>query len=152
LPDSERLNLLNELLAWARAEPQVRPTHRALSLQEIVTLAQGKLIEIGSHTVTHPVLSTLCGDLQRNEVQQSKVMLEEILGHPVISFAYPYGARSTYTDETITIVRAAGFACACSTLTGFVERGVDCFQLSRVQVQDWNGEEFARQLSIWFDG
>ena len=34
LPDSDRRNLLNELLAWARTEPQVRPTHCVLSFKK----------------------------------------------------------------------------------------------------------------------
>jgi glycosyltransferase involved in cell wall biosynthesis/peptidoglycan/xylan/chitin deacetylase (PgdA/CDA1 family)/SAM-dependent methyltransferase len=152
LPHSERRNLLNKLLAWARAESQVRPTHRALSLQEIVDLAQGKLIEVGSHTVTHPVLAMLPLDLQRDEIQQSKASLENILERSVTSFAYPYGARCNYTDETVATVRGAGFTCACSTLTGFVNRGVDRFQLPRVQVEDWEGQEFSRRLFLWFGG
>jgi peptidoglycan/xylan/chitin deacetylase (PgdA/CDA1 family) len=151
LLEDERQKVLNELLVWASAKPETRPTHRTLSLEEGLTLARGKLIEVGSHTVTHSALAALPAVLQRDEIQRSKVHLEEILGHPVTSFAYPYGGPSDYTAETAAIVREAGFACACSTLAGVVGRTTDRFQLPRVQVNDWDGEEFARQLTLWFD-
>jgi peptidoglycan/xylan/chitin deacetylase (PgdA/CDA1 family)/SAM-dependent methyltransferase len=148
LPESERRNVLEQLLAWACAEPGARPTRRTLSLEEVGALGRGELVEIGSHTVTHPVLPGLPLALQRNEVQQSKIILETILGRPVASFAYPYGS---YTTETIPIIQEAGFACACSTVAGVVERDADRFQLPRLEVRDWDGEEFRRRLQAWFD-
>lgn len=152
LLEGERREVLNELKLWAGVGPEDQPAPRALLPQEVVALAHADLVEVGSHTVTHPILSALPPDLQQEEVQQSKAILEEILERPVTSFAYPYGARCNYTDETVAVVRGAGYTCACSTLEGVVERGTDLFQLPRVQVQDWDGEEFARRLSLWFDG
>lgn len=152
LTESERQEVLAELMVWANTPPGGQPAHRPLSFREVGALSRGGLIEIGSHTVTHPVLSALPAVLQKDEIHQSKASLEETLGHPVTSFAYPYGSRCNYTDETVAIVREAGFNRACSTLEGAVGRDADCFQLPRVQVQDWDGEEFARRLSIWFDG
>jgi len=87
---------------------------------------------------------------QRDEVERSKVCLEEVLGHPITSFSYPYGKRCDYTQDTVTIVQQAGFACACSNFAGVVRRGTDRFQLPRVNVQDCDGEAFARQLWSWF--
>jgi peptidoglycan/xylan/chitin deacetylase (PgdA/CDA1 family) len=146
LPESVRREALDDLSVWASDRPEDRPADLALSADELVALAQDELVEIGSHTVTHPVLSALPAALQQDEIQQSKAGLEETLGRPVTSFAYPYGARCNYTDETVAIVRESGFNCACSTLEGAVERDADRFQLPRVQVQDWDGEEFAKWL------
>lgn len=155
IAEGERLNVVCELRSWAgrRLENQLKnqPAHRALSSEEVIALAQGKLIEIGSHTVTHPVLSMLPVALQQEEIRQSKASLEEILNCPVTSFAYPYGARCNYTDETIAIIQQAGFTCACSTLEGVIEHGTDSFQLPRVQVQDWQAKEFARRLELWYN-
>jgi len=143
----EQRKVLDELLTWAGAKPLSRPTHRFLTLAEVLELDLGGAIEVGSHTVTHPFLSALPAASQQNEIEQSKADLEEIIGHPVTSFAYPYG---NYTAETAALVKRAGFACACSTFGDTVWQRTDCFQLPRFQVEDWDGEEFAARLSRWF--
>jgi hypothetical protein len=79
---------------------------------------------------------------------ESKTRMEEILKRPVRCFSYPYGALSA---QTVGAVGEAGFACACSDSARIVGRSTDSFQLPRVWVQGWDGREFARQLSRWFD-
>lgn len=143
----ERRKVLDELLAWADVQMVSRATHRCLTTAEVFALGQGELIEVGSHTVTHPFLSALSAASQRDEIQQSKASLEEIVGNPVSSFAYPYG---DYIAQTVALVREAGFACACSTVAEVVRRRTDRFQLPRVVVEDWDGEEFTRRLEEWF--
>jgi peptidoglycan/xylan/chitin deacetylase (PgdA/CDA1 family) len=149
LPDDERRNTIEELLSWAGSSGTARPSHRTLSASEISTLADGGLIDIGAHSVCHPVLSKLSPPEQCYEVEQSKLRLEEILGRQVASFAYPYGGRSHYTSDTIAAVRAAGFARACANFPGAVRRDSDNWQLPRFLVRDWPGEEFARRLREW---
>jgi peptidoglycan/xylan/chitin deacetylase (PgdA/CDA1 family) len=147
---SERCEMLQELLTWSGAAPDVRSSHRTLSSQEVTKLADGNLIEVGAHTVSHPVLSRLNLSEQRREIQQSKAQLEDILGAPVTSFSYPHGLRNDYTAETVRVVREAGFACACSSLADIVWSSTDHLQLPRFLVRDWNGDEFARQFHSFF--
>jgi peptidoglycan/xylan/chitin deacetylase (PgdA/CDA1 family) len=150
MSDCERQRVREELLAWAGATASARPSHRALTPDEITELAHDGLVEIGCHTVTHPQLSSLSADSQRDEIWRSKARLEEILDRPVTSFAYPYGRVCDYTNETVALLREAGFDCACTTSARAVERGTDPFQLPRVQVEDMDGESFARMLSERF--
>jgi len=150
LSEVDRRRLLDELLEWADAEPMGRASYRAVSPQEVLALTEGNLIDIGAHTVTHSSLAKIPANMQQDEIRHSKTHLEEILNHPVTSFAYPYGSKHDYTAETISIVRECGFASACSTLSGIVELHSDQFQLPRMHVQDWDGDEFSRQLSAWF--
>lgn len=149
LPHGERRKVLDELRAWAGVEPKVRLTHRPLSADEVLRLTEGGLIEVGAHSVTHPVLSAFPVAAQRTEILGSKAHLEEILGKPVTSFAYPYGSGSDYTVETVTLVREAGFKVACANFPKGVQRGTDPFQLPRFLVRDWDGEAFARRLEEW---
>jgi peptidoglycan/xylan/chitin deacetylase (PgdA/CDA1 family) len=150
LAEDKQRKVLDELLVWAGAEPVADPAYSTLSHEELFALGQGEHIEVGAHTVTHPKLSALSAASQHYEIQQSKAQLEEVLDHPVTSFAYPYGTRSDYTAETARIVREAGFTCACSNFAGVVGQATDRFQLPRVHVENWDGEEFARLLSRWF--
>src|SRR5712691_1061816 len=147
--ERERGKILHELRVWGGADFPARPTHRPLSPDEVRHLVAGGHVEVGAHSVTHSTLSSLSPTEQRMEIEGSKTSLEEILGHPVTSFAYPYGQ---YTLETITLVRQAGFAFACSTVEDVIWRGTDCLQLPRVGVRDCEGEIFARRLSQWLRG
>jgi peptidoglycan/xylan/chitin deacetylase (PgdA/CDA1 family) len=143
---------LDELLAWAGVDSLVRSTHRSLSVDEVRALASTELVDIGAHTVTHPALAALPAALQRDEVTQSKAHLEELLGRPVSWFAYPFGSSGTYTEESVGLVRQAGFAGACSAGPGPVGSRTDRFQLPRLHVCDWDGDELARQLSSLVPG
>ncbi|WP_448266964.1 polysaccharide deacetylase family protein [Nostoc sp. DSM 114159] len=142
----ERSKLLEELVIWANTEAVGRSTHRSLSNEEMLVLESGGLIEIGAHTVTHPFLSKLPIASQRDEIQQSKDYLEKILGHPVTSFSYPNGS---YISDTIPLVQEAGFNCACCSIADRVQQNNNRFLLPRVVVENWDGETFARWLSMY---
>ena len=150
LPANERRLLVEELLAWGglTLNPADRQT---LTPEELLELGRGTLIEIGAHSVTHSLLGVASAAGQQQEIQQSKEELERILGRPVTSFAYPFGKRGDYSEETVNLVRASGFSSACSNFPGFVSQGVDVFQLPRMFMGNWKADEFARQLSTWFD-
>lgn len=147
LPNEQLQKALDEILDWADAAPTVRPTLRPLVKEEIHTLVKEGLVDVEAHTVTHSVLPALSAVLQSNEIQQSKKYLEEVLGHSVNGFSYPFG---NYTKETISLVREAGFSYACSVAEGTVWRRSDCFKLPRFQVKDWNGEKFEQWLLSYF--
>jgi peptidoglycan/xylan/chitin deacetylase (PgdA/CDA1 family) len=149
LPEESRRDVLDELRRWANGGMIAAGHSAPLSVEEVVQLASGGLVEIGAHTVTHPVLSAISVDAQFTEIQQSKTDLEEILGFPVTSFAYPFGSRSDYTEATVAATRHAGFRRACSNFPGLVGPNADVYQLPRFLVRDWDGEEFSRRLSDW---
>jgi peptidoglycan/xylan/chitin deacetylase (PgdA/CDA1 family) len=147
LLETQRQKALDDVITWSGITPFARPAYRPLTLAEVHTLEQGGPLEVGAHTMSHPVLSIQSIAVQHEEIQRSKAVLEEALHHPISSFAYPHGA---YTRETMALVRAAGFSCACSTVKAVVWRESDRFQLPRCDGKDWGGEEFERQLFTWF--
>lgn len=150
MPETERSEVLDEIRSWAGVESTCRQTHRMLNPNEVSNLEERGLIEVGAHTVTHPVLSALEESEQKAEIEESKAKLEEVLEHPVSSFSYPYGSRSDYTKKTVALVRKAGFVCACSNFPDAIWRFTDRFQLPRFVVRDWDGDEFRHHLQKWF--
>jgi len=147
LHQEEQRQVLRKLSVLAQKESTVRSTHCTLSPQQIIALVDGGLIQIGAHTVTHPVLPSLPIDVQQSEIEQSKARLENILGSQVSSFSYPYG---DYEAETISGVQETGLACACTTCSNYTWAGSDLYQLPRLGVGNWGGDEFARRLKEWF--
>jgi peptidoglycan/xylan/chitin deacetylase (PgdA/CDA1 family) len=147
LTEEERRPVLDLLSAWAGVEPALRDSHRPLEEHELQTLALSDVIEIGAHTVTHPRLSVQPLVVQAEEIRTSKTHLERWLDRPVTTFAYPYG---DFLRETPSLVRDAGFICACTTREGSVRWNVNYLELPRVQVEDWNGDEFRKRLRVWF--
>jgi peptidoglycan/xylan/chitin deacetylase (PgdA/CDA1 family) len=152
MPEREQRKVLNQLRDLASAPSSSPSTSRPLSSAEVIELDKGGLVEVGSHTVTHPVLSSLSSETQSSEIEHSKTDLEEMLGRPVTSFAYPYGTRSDYSQETVAAIRRAGYHRACSNFAGFVGPDTDRFQLPRFVVRDWDGDEFNRRLGDWLFG
>lgn len=69
--------------------------------------------EIGSHSRTHPDLSRLPLSEARDEIEGSRRDLEDLLGTPVETFCYPYGA---FSKSAIGLVREAGYRYARSVL------------------------------------
>lgn len=75
-----------------------------MSIEELRELKKQGMI-IGSHTVSHPVLSKLSYDEQVYEIMESFAFLEDKLnGLDVKTFCYPYGGYHTFTKETIKIL------------------------------------------------
>jgi glycosyltransferase involved in cell wall biosynthesis/peptidoglycan/xylan/chitin deacetylase (PgdA/CDA1 family) len=143
----EKRSVLDQLEAWAPTSDAALSDHRTLSPDDLAELARGSLIEIGAHTVTHPMLPALSISEQYVEMHRSRLQLEQLLGRPVTSFAYPHGE---YSPDTLVAVREAGFLRACTTRHRAVFRGANCFEIPRVKVEDCDGDQFARRLDGWF--
>lgn len=89
-------------------------------------------MEIGAHTVNHPILSNMAPDAARQEIEGCKRELEDITGAAVRWFAYPNGKpQRDYGAEHVDMVRAAGFEAAVSTAWGAAAPQADLFQLPR---------------------
>lgn len=107
-------------------------------------------VEVGAHTVTHPILTSLDDDSARREIANSKQQLENILGKPVRLFAYPNGkAGKDYDQRHVGMVRQAGFEAAFTTEVSAIRRGQDRFQLPRSRPWDTTPLRFGLRLLHW---
>jgi peptidoglycan/xylan/chitin deacetylase (PgdA/CDA1 family) len=102
----------------------------APQLHELVSLGH----EIGSHTVTHPVLTQIPLKDARYEISRSKLSLEDMIGSPVVSFAYPKGA---FNQEIRHLVPEAGFENAVTIKEGLVNnKNMDWLLLPRLGIDE----------------
>ncbi len=85
-------------------------------------------IEIGAHTLTHPDLTRLAPAHARGEILRSQSLLQDALGAPVVSFAYPFGRY----DRTAYEIAKQHFACACTDRLELVNRRSNAHLLGRV--------------------
>jgi peptidoglycan/xylan/chitin deacetylase (PgdA/CDA1 family) len=148
LSDAEREQAMEQLRQGATYTD--RRQHRILTENELRELATGEWVEIGAHTLTHPILAHLAPKQQQEEIGGSKSRLEILTGKAITSFAYPYGKKNHYTRQTVDTVKMNGFACACSNFGGLVTRSSNRFQLPRFQPMDWDGDRFADVVEGWY--
>jgi peptidoglycan/xylan/chitin deacetylase (PgdA/CDA1 family) len=140
---------------WASTVASVRmparrgETHRPLTVDELVRLANNPLVEIAAHTMSHPVLAHATAEQQHREIVDSRTALVEMTGAPVRAFAYPFGAPSTdFANTAPGTVRAAGFDTAFTTEPSFADPSLDPLTLPRfVMLDSIGGAELAHRLA-----
>lgn len=142
---------LSQLQDWNGYTENGREENYCVQLRNLKNI-NTSIIQIGAHTVNHPVLSELAVDQQRLEIVKSKQFLETILGQPVITFSYPFGGMTDYDEETIKICRELGFFKVASNFPGIWETGEDLYQIPRNIVRDWDLEEFRNHLEVFWEG
>lgn len=90
-----------------------------------------EFVEFGNHTLTHPVLSELNAAQQEAEIREGARIITAITGITPLAFAYPFGLKRHYTDETQQLVRSAGHQAALDMRRRINTGKLDPFQLSR---------------------
>jgi peptidoglycan/xylan/chitin deacetylase (PgdA/CDA1 family) len=146
-PPAEREQVLDQLRSQCGDHGPARLAHRAMSWDQARDMASCELVELGAHTVNHPWLSSLTLTEQRKEIVNSKRVLEQQIGRPMTSFAYPYGTRESYTTETVAMVKGAGFGNACSNFRERICGHTDPLEIPRMVVRDWDGDQFLQRLT-----
>ncbi len=126
------------------------PDDLMLTTSQLKLLAAGG-IEIGAHTVNHPILSRLSVGQARQEIIDGRTHLEDLLRQPVGLFAYPNGRPGKdYGDEHAKILRAAGFAAAVSTAWAVNGAASDRYQLARINSWDKTPFRFVMRVADAF--
>jgi peptidoglycan/xylan/chitin deacetylase (PgdA/CDA1 family) len=122
-----------------------------LTLSEVRELhSQG--ISIGSHTVSHPDFRLLKHDEVENELSQSKKILEDALGAPVKSFAYPFAfpeADRGFVSRLADLLNKCGYENGVTTILGTSHPGANRWFLPRLPI---NSQDDLRFLRAKLDG
>ena len=110
-----------------------RPTadYAAISWDQLRRL-DPQLVDIGSHTCSHPILSRCTPEQIDGELRDSKTRIEQEMGRPVTAFCYPNGQRADYTTLVTEAVKTAGYESGVVAYGTFVRPGADPFLIERV--------------------
>ena len=100
--------------------------------EQINTMLASGLITIGAHSHSHPKFWKLSEEELRQEIMQSKTILEENLSREIIWFSYP---KSQYSSKGISIIQECGFDYAMG-MTGFVSSKSYRFLIPRILICD----------------
>src|SRR5262249_26057966 len=133
LPDELKEEVIERLsLALGVAIPQTPPEEFSSVTWDQAREMDANGVEIGSHTLTHPILTNVGDERLRREVRDSKSRLEEILGRQVDQLCYPNGDN----DERVQCeVARAGYRAAVTVVNGLIQRGDDPLTLRRVHTE-----------------
>ena len=138
LPPDERL---------ARVKLMARRfTPTMLSSDQVLALHRAGM-EIGAHTVSHPILTSISNADARAEIANSRLRLQEITQAPVRLFAYPNGIPGQdFEKRHINMLRAQGFEAAVTSAWGAARPETDPFELPRFTPWDRSSSGFLLRM------
>jgi len=119
-----------------------------LNWSDISEMQKSGLISFGSHTHSHYILSKCKPDTMRNELLQSKKLIEDKTGVPCTLFCYPNGKPGDFNEFTSKMLSNLEYPCALTTVNGFNDIKTNPYELMRIGVGDEDDmTEFIMKIS-----
>lgn len=144
LEPGERARRIDDVVSIAGV---TLPTNLMMTSEQVRELHRAG-IEVGAHTVDHPILTSIDDRLASDQIVASRRRLEELIGTPVRSFAYPNGGPGRdYDGRHVAMARDAGFDFALSTAWGSATGDSDLFQIPRVAPWDRSAIRYGLRLA-----
>lgn len=145
---NKSLDERNKLSLILKQIAQVGEGKRIMMTNDEVLEMSNSGMEIGGHTVNHPILTSATSEEARNEIQNGKNELESIIGKPLKYFAYPSGRiAKDYDQNHVKMVKDAGFLAAVTTNDGVVNNASESFELPRVSIDHANKFRFFASMT-----
>lgn len=128
--------------------PKGEPEARLLGDAQLREMAKSGLVEVGAHSLNHVDLRKLGEAGIRKETEGAKRSLEDLLGKPVVSFAYPYG----FVDEEVKrLTREAGYTFGIAVNSGPTRFRDDLMEIRRVHIFPRTSPfEYRKKTSGWY--
>lgn len=148
LPVSERALMIEQIARRSRVS---LPDHLMMTSTEVRAMRDAGM-QIGAHTVSHPILARLDASAARAEIYNSRCVLEKLLDERIGLFAYPNGKPEIdYNAQTAAIVRDLGFDAAFSTRWAASRVDTDLFHMPRFTPWDRTRLRFGTRIlgNLW---
>ena len=125
------------------------PKYSPCSWSELREMADSGLMEIGSHTATHPILSSITEEESWDELTRSRAQIEAGIGRKARSFCFPNGMPGDFRPSQVRQVEEAGYDCCVMAQFGMVGDACDRYQLPRIGMARKSTPE---QIAKYLDG
>lgn len=148
LKNSEINQVLDNLRQWSsfiKGDESSFP----MTEDQLNTISNHPLFDIGVHTVTHPALAYHTKQEQFAEISVCKKQLEAVTGRNMDTIAYPYGI---YNEDTMQVAKELGLKLGFTTEGRAVQNNDHPLKLARCHAKNWNGSEFEKKLRTWSKG
>lgn len=143
LTPSQRDESVSNILTVTNTIP---PNDLMMTSDQVIAMRKSGM-QIGAHTVTHPILANLDSKAVGDEVSESKRFLEDLLQERIGLFAYPNGKPDLdYRMTDVEIVRKLGFDAAVTTAWGVADETTDPMQIPRFTPWDRTRFHFCARL------
>ena len=119
-PEDRMLAVIATLLGQARLSSAAIVERLCLDWSGIEALARHPLCTIGVHTLTHPMLAKHGAVFVRQELTESRRVIEAHTGRPARHLAYPVGDPGSAGPREFALAQELGFASAVTTRPGML--------------------------------
>jgi peptidoglycan/xylan/chitin deacetylase (PgdA/CDA1 family) len=125
-------------------DPSVRRQSLPMTWPQIIEMSAGGM-EFGSHSVSHPILSSLDDASLAQEMSGSKHELESRLEKPIDTISYPEGSHTAFDARVMHAAVTAGYRLGCSYMPGLNQlNALERFQLRRQQIENHESRVYFR--------
>jgi len=135
------LMLVSNALEVDRSSAQEDILSLPLTWEQVQEMEASGWVSFGAHTMHHPILAYLTDPVEvRYEIETCRTIIEQHVGHPIRSFAYPVGQNQHISQAVLEVVHQTGYDWAVTTNYGINRPHSDPFLLRRVEVdvdQHW---------------
>ncbi|WP_210485158.1 polysaccharide deacetylase family protein [Microvirga antarctica] len=144
-PETQLHRVMSELRQRFTLDPDALVRDLCADWDELRSLAQDPHVTIGSHTLTHPILSRCGARKSEAEIFDSKDRIEASLGRPVRHLAFPHGDAGSAGLREFRLSRESGYDTAVTTRAGHIFAGsqADFWALPRVSINGLHQSEQA---------
>jgi peptidoglycan/xylan/chitin deacetylase (PgdA/CDA1 family) len=135
IDDGEKEALISRLEELSGIDGQKRPhDFRCLTWEQVREMCASRLIEVGSHTHNHVIMTRVDPERAREEICMSRDNLRENLSVTPTLFSYPNGALGDYDETSQSLLLEHGFECALLTEEDFNTGNSAPYELRRIGV------------------
>lgn len=128
------IDILNQFIFELKKKNNIEfRDNQFINIDQLIEMQESGLVEVGAHTMSHPVLKYETSERSELEIKQSVENLSILLNTTIRTFAYPNGLpEMDFTQREINILKSLGIKTAFTVDPGFLSPNVNPFCIPRI--------------------